>query len=120
MSDDYEQPDGTAARHATARAMAERAVQAQADGEDEAADRLFAEAARVDPDAVADVLAAQADNPGDTATGADSEPQDDEEIAAMSRTIQPNSDAPSRAGIGGSGSGADDQGTGRGRFPPGG
>ena len=120
MSDDYEQPDGTAARHATARQLAERAIQAQAEGEDEEADRLFNEAARIDPDAVADVLSSQADDPADSATGADAEPQDDEEIAAMSRTIQPHSDAPSRSGVSGSGSGADGQGTGRGRFPPGG
>ena len=31
----------------------------------------------------------------------------DQEVAAMTRTIQPGSDAPSRSGIMGSGSGAD-------------
>ena len=35
--------------------------------------------------------------------------QDDDEIAAMSRTVQPGSSAPSRAGVTGPGSGADDQ-----------
>lgn len=119
MSESYEQPDGTAARHATARSMAERAIEAQAAGDDEEADRLFNEAARIDPEAVADVLASQADDPADSATGLDMAPQDDEEIAAMSRTVQPHSDAPSRAGVSGSGSGADGQGS-RGRFPPGG
>jgi len=107
MSDDAAPPDGTAARHATARAMAERAIKAQAGGEDEEAERLFAEAGRIDPDAVADVLSENVSD--EAATGADAAPQDDDEIAAMSRTIQPGSDAPSRSGIGGSGSGADEQ-----------
>lgn len=107
MSDDYEQPDGTAARHQTARALAEQAVRAQKDGDDDEADRLFAEASRVDPDAVANVLADAAADPADASTGTDAAPQDDEEIAAMSRTVQPGADAPSRAGIKGSGSGAD-------------
>lgn len=33
----------------------------------------------------------------------------DEDVAAITRTIQPHSDAPSRAGISGSGSGADSE-----------
>ncbi len=33
----------------------------------------------------------------------------DREVAAMTRTVQPHSDAPSRSGISGSGSGADDE-----------
>lgn len=39
-----------------ARALAEQAVQAQAAGDDAAADRLFAQAQAIDPDAVAAVL----------------------------------------------------------------
>ena len=39
-----------------ARALAEQALQAQAAGRDDDADRLFAEAQRIDPEAVADVL----------------------------------------------------------------
>ena len=35
--------------------------------------------------------------------------ENDREVAAMTRTIQPHSDAPSRSGITGSGSGADDE-----------
>ena len=35
----------------------------------------------------------------------------DAEVADISRTVQPKSDAPSRSGIGGEGSGADTQGT---------
>ena len=73
------------------------------------ADRLFAEAGKIDPDAVANALADAAADPADTATGADMGPQDDDEIAAMSRTVLPGPDAPSRAGITGSGSGADDE-----------
>ena len=42
--------------------------------------------------------------------GADAEPQDDDEIAAMSRTIEPHGDAPSRSGLNGSGTGSDNQG----------
>ena len=36
--------------------------------------------------------------------------KNDREVADMSRTIQPKSDAPSRSGIDGSGSGADGEG----------
>lgn len=98
--------DGAAGRHEAARRMAERAVQVDSTGDAEEADRLFAEAARIDPDAVATVLAEQGE-PDDADLG----PQSDEEIAAMSRTIEPDSDAPSRSGITGSGSGADGQGS---------
>lgn len=102
--------DRQGGRHETARSMAERAIAAQAAGDDDIADQLFADAARIDPDAVAAVLAQRAGDPNDTATGADADPQDDEEIAAMSRTIEPG-DAPARSGITGPGSGADHQGT---------
>ncbi len=36
--------------------------------------------------------------------------KNDEEVAAISRTIKPHSDAPSRSGIVGAGSGADGEG----------
>ena len=62
------------------------------------------QAGKTDPDAVSDVLAERTDG---GAPGADILPQDDEEIAALSRTIEPRSAAPSRAGITESGSGAD-------------
>jgi len=107
MAENLDQSDGLGDKHAAARRLAEQAVQAQAEGEDEQAERLFAEAERIDPDAVIAVLGERAGDPDDTATGADAEPQNDEEIAAMSRTIQPGADAPSRAGISGRGSGAD-------------
>ena len=43
-------------RREQARALAERALREQAAGNDAEADRLFAEAQRIDPGAVADVL----------------------------------------------------------------
>ena len=79
-------------------------------GNDDEADRLFAEADRADPDAVIAALQGQARDPSGGAAGADAAPQDDAEIAAMSRTVEPGSDAPSRSGVSGRGSGADNQG----------
>ena len=111
MSDEYTEQDGTAGRHQHARTLAEQAIRAQAEGDDDTADRLFAEASKIDPDAVANALAEAASEPSDSATGSDAEPQDDEEIAAMSRTVQPGSEAPSRSGVGGRGSGADNEGS---------
>jgi hypothetical protein len=108
MDDGLQQGDGIAGRHGAARLLAEQAVAAQTRGDEEEADRLFAEADRVDPDAVIAVLQERAGDPAPA--GADAMPQDDAEIAAMSRTIEPGSDAPSRAGVSGRGSGADGQG----------
>ena len=71
---------------------------------------MFAQADRIDPQAVIDVLQERANDPVPTGrTGADAAPQNDEEVAAITRTIQPHSDAPSRSGITGPGSGADSQ-----------
>lgn len=118
MSDDTDIPgsggsldQGTGGRHQHARTLAEQAIRAQAEGDDDRADELFAEAGKIDPDAVANVLSDANANPSDTATGTDAGPQDDEEIAAMSRTVQSGADAPSRSGIGGRGSGADNEGS---------
>jgi hypothetical protein len=88
--------------------MAEQALRAQAAGDQDEADRLFAVAERVDPEAVIAVLQEHSQDP---VTNADAGPQDDAEIAAMSRTIEPSADAPSRSGISGRGSGADTQDT---------
>jgi lipopolysaccharide biosynthesis regulator YciM len=107
MKDELVQGDGISNKHGIARHLAELAVQAQAAGDDDRAEMLFAEAEKTDPEAVAAFLADRAADPNDTATSADAEPQDDEEIAAMTRTVQPGSAAPSRAGITGPGSGAD-------------
>lgn len=107
MSDDLDQSDGVGGKHASARQMAEQALRAQAAGDDDEADRLFAAAERIDADAVVAVLQEHRDDPATAA--ADTGPQDDEEIAAISRTIEPDADAPSRAGVSGRGSGGDNQ-----------
>jgi hypothetical protein len=109
MTEELHQGDGIAPKHAHARRLAELAVEAQAAGDDDRAELLFAEAEKTDPEAVAAFLADRAADPCDTATSADAERQDDDEVAAMSRTVQPGSAAPSRAGITGAGSGADDE-----------
>lgn len=109
MSEDYNATDGTEGRHLQARTLAEQAIAAQARGDDDEADRLFAEAEKIDPDAVANALSDAVANPVDATTGADLGPQNDDEIAAMSRTVVPGSDAPSRSGVSGRGSGADDE-----------
>lgn len=111
MTEKLDQTDGIGGRHGAARSMAERAIAAQAIGDDDEADRLFAEAARMDPDAVSAALAEAAANPADTSTGTDAAPQDDEEIAAISSMRDLPDHAPSRAGITGPGSGADGEGT---------
>ena len=46
-------------KHREARRIAEKALREQARGNDDVADRLFAEAQRIDPQAVADVLQEQ-------------------------------------------------------------
>ena len=107
MSDEF-QADATAGKHASARSLAEQALSAQAAGDDAEADRLFAEAERADPDAVVAVLQ---EHTGDAPRLVATEEQDDDEVAAMSRTLQPGADAPSRAGVSGRGSGGDTQGT---------
>jgi len=111
MSDELDQTDGVGGKHASARLMAEKALRAQAAGDGEEADRLFAAAERIDADAVVAVLQERRDDPAASADTRpqDGGPQDDKEIAAMSRTIEPGADAPSRAGVSGRGSGADNQ-----------
>ena len=106
MKDALQQGDGISGRHATARHMAERAVAAEARGDQDEADRLFAEAEKLDPEAVANVLSESV-----TSRASDPGEQNDAEVAGMSRTVEPHSDAPSRAGITGPGSGADAQGS---------
>lgn len=108
MDDGLHQGDGISGKHGAARALEEQALAAQTRGDDDEADRLFAEADRVDPAAVIAVLQERAGEIGPG--GASDAPQDDEEIAAMSRTVEPGSAAPSRAGISGRGSGADTEG----------
>lgn len=110
MTETLDQSDGTGGRHATARAMAERALAAQAAGDDDEADRLFAEAARIDPEAVDTVLSEPA-RPARPTTPPGTPPGSDAEVAAITAMDDTPDHAPSRAGITGSGSGADGQGT---------
>ena len=110
MAENLDQTDGAGGRHGAARQMAERAIAAQAAGDSELADRLFADAARIDPDAVSAALADRAADPADGATGTDLGPQDDDEIAEISSMRGVADHAPSRSGITGSGSGADGEG----------
>ena len=108
MDDGLTQGDGIAGKHGAARLLAEQAVAAQARGDEDEADRLFAQADKADPDAVIAVLQERGGTRARAGAGAG--PGNDEEIAAMSRTVEPGSDAPSRAGVSGRGSGADNQG----------
>lgn len=90
-------------KHGQARRLADAALTAQREGRLDEAERLFDEAQRTDPQALEDALM-------ETRQGAKLDAAEigtDAEVAAISRTIQPGSDAPSRAGITGSGSGAD-------------
>ncbi len=93
MAIDNQGATGEEERRAQARALVEQAR--NLDDTDEA-DRLLAEAARIDPQAVDDA-------PATTSDPVDS----DEEVRLVTATVEPHSDAPSRAGITGEGSGAD-------------
>ncbi|MDT7952458.1 MAG: hypothetical protein RQ966_13225 [Acetobacteraceae bacterium] len=102
MSDKIPQGGGADDKHELARNLAEAALRAKADGDPDRAASLLEEAQRVDPSAAVDALAE---------TGGVTLPQeDDTDLAVESETVVPGSDAPSRAGITGSGSGADGQG----------
>ena len=101
--------DAGAEKHGQARSLVEAALRARRGGENDRADLLMEQARHVDPQAVEDVL--MEIGPGELAPdGAAEAPASDREIELMSRQVQPGSDAPSRAGITGSGSGADSQG----------
>jgi len=103
--------DAGAEKHGQARSLVEAALRARRGGEDDRADLLMEQARRTDPQAVEDLLmeiGPQELTPDEPAVvdGVAS----DREVELMSRQIEPGSDAPSRAGITGSGSGADGQG----------
>ena len=113
MSDSQGSDEVDTGKHGAARAQAEAAERATAAAQDSAdadpvadetrASNLLDEAMRTDPDGLADALAEDGPAlPGDGGTASD------EEVASISRTIGTHADAPSRAGITGSGSGADD------------
>jgi transcription elongation GreA/GreB family factor len=108
---DKDKPEHGPDQHGQARHLAEKAQQAAAEGDFERAEKLRAQADRTDPEAVADVLDERELGP---LNPDDVRPASDEEVAAITRTIQPKSDAPSRAGIVGPGSGADGAGVGTG------
>ena len=84
--------------------MAEAALRAEAAGDTTQAESLLEQAERTDSNAVIDVVSERSDMALPVAA------DDDTELSTMSETVQPRSDAPSRAGITGSGSGADNQG----------
>ena len=96
--------DGESGKHGQARQLADKAIQEQALGHQEEADRLFDEAERADPAAVEAALL-QSGGFG----APDEGPGDDAEIARISREIKPGSASPDRAGITESGSGADSE-----------
>ena len=87
MDDTLHQGDGIGGRHGSARNMAERALAAEARGDQEEADRLFAQAERIDPEAVAAVLSERRGKAGDVAATQDQGPQRDDEVAAITRTV---------------------------------
>lgn len=90
-------------KHGIARRLVDASMTAQREGRLDEAERLMDEAVRTDPSAVEDALM-------ETRQGAKLDAAEigtDAEVAAISRTIEPEADAPSRAGVTGSGSGAD-------------
>ena len=104
MSDTQGTDEVDGNKHGGARQLVDAADRALSEGDDSRASDLMDQALRTDPDGLADALAQDEDAPplpGDAGTASD------DEVAAIGRTIQPKSDAPSRAGITGSGSGAD-------------
>lgn len=107
MSDSQGSDEVDGNKHGAARQQADAAEQADAEGDDTRAEDLMDQALRTDPDGLADALAQDEDAPP---LAADRGTASDDEVARISREVQPRSDAPSRAGITGSGSGADGMG----------
>ena len=96
-------PDGESGKFSQARRLVEAARRAERAGDGAEADRLMAQATRTDPDAVVAILQeAVVDRAGSEAA-----PAPDAEVAAISEATEPGADPPPRAGIIGSGSGAD-------------
>ncbi len=94
-------------KHGIARRLVDVSTRAQRDGDPDEAERLMGEAIRVDPQAVEDALMESRQGSGPSAKLDAAEVGDDAAVAAMTRTVEPGSDAPSRSGVTGSGSGAD-------------
>ena len=101
---DIQEPGGYGeGKHGIARRLMDASMRAQREGDLDEAERLMDEAQRTDPQAVEDALL-------ETRQGAKLDAAEigtDAEVAAITRTIEPNADAPSRSGVTGSGSGAD-------------
>ncbi len=110
--DDQTGGDGPRDKHGDARAIAEAALRAREAGDGDRAELLMEQARRADPQAVEDLLQ-QADVEPDAIDPAPAEQGGsdavDHELELMTTQVQPHADAPSRAGITGSGSGADGQ-----------
>ena len=103
--------DAGAEKHGQARSLVEAALRARREGEDDRAELLMEQARRTDPQAVEDLLMEVGPHePSPDEPAVVDAASSDREIELMSRQVEPGSDAPSRAGITGSGSGADGQG----------
>ncbi|GBR00467.1 hypothetical protein ACFFGF_01450 [Asaia lannensis] len=92
-NDQFDSPvfDGEDNKHQTARALAEAALRAEEEGDQEKAESLFRQAEAADPSALESVLLEhRSEHPGFTPTPASS----DAEIAAMSRTVEPERHSP--------------------------
>ena len=103
MADIQEPTNFGEGKHGIARRLVDASMRAQRQGDLDEAERLMAEAVRTDPQAVEDALM-------ETRQGARLDAAEigtDADVSAMTRTVEPGSDAPSRAGVTGSGSGAD-------------
>jgi|GEM_PF-1028149 len=111
---DIQQPESFGeGKHGTARRLVDAAGRAEREGRTEEAERLMDEATRTDPQAVEDALLESRASTGPRDPGRQAARRDaadgggDAAVAAISRTVEPGSDAPDRSGITGPGSGAD-------------
>jgi len=87
-NDQFDTPvfDGEDNKHHSARALAEAALRAEEEGEQEKAEQLFRQAEAADPSALESVLLERrGEHPGFSPQPASK----DEEVAAMSRTVEP-------------------------------
>lgn len=113
IGEDDRPMDAGEGKHGKARELAEAALRAEEAGDQQLADRLFAQAESTDPEAVENVLRDSLDRPtrlhGKRKALRDSDFGNDEAVAAMTRTVEPHSDSPDRAGITQAGSGADNE-----------
>lgn len=92
-NDHFETPafDGEDNKHHSARALAEAALRAEEEGDQEKAEQLFRQAEAADPSALESVLLERrSEHPGFTPPPA----SNDEEVAAMSRTVEPERRSP--------------------------